>query len=79
MLQAYHYQKEESTIAMILVYEDKKKNWHLVKAIAQSSLSIAITSHCGEGEGGKSVSQVPDTFLGIICKSCRVIIENLTP
>ena len=64
---------------MILVFEDNKEKWHLVKSLGKSGLaSIAINSHCGEGGGGESVSQVPDKLLPNICKTCQLVVENLS-
>jgi hypothetical protein len=78
MLQAYPYLKEESIIAMILIFKDDKENWHLVKALGKEGFaSIGIISHCGNAEGGESVSQVPDKFIKMICSNCKVVVEAL--
>ena len=63
---------------MIIVFKDNQDNWHLVKALGKAGIaSIAITAHCGQGEGGESVSQVPDSFLTRLCKNCQNVIETL--
>ena len=79
MLQAYLNLKEESIIVMILVFKDNKENWHLLKSLGKTGLaSITITSHCGEGAGAESISQVPDKLLANICKPCQLVIESLS-
>jgi len=63
---------------MILVYKDENSKWHLLKSLSKTGLtSISIKSHCGNGEGGEGISQVPDSYIDRICKDCQLVTETL--
>lgn len=74
---AHQYLRKKHTTVMITVFKDKRENWHLVKGLGKAGLSISITSYCGDSDGGDSIKQVPDNFLGRICKSCQKELERL--
>ena len=64
---------------MLLLFEDKKGQWHLVRTMNKQGLaSIGASSYCGHQEAVTAVHALPDAIITRACQACQDAWVTLT-